>query len=140
MLDTNTLLDLMENEIDTNMSTFGQAQNAVAAKYGLPTIGYEGGQSINLGGNPAYLGDEDLIATILAPNRDPQMKDLVKKMYDTWWKNGGDVLNYYMYTYDPEKCCNWGTLEWHDQPTSQAPKYMALEELAEEYSGDDSVF
>ena len=64
---------------------------AVAAKYGVKLIAYEGGQHM-----VAFVKDRELVekisATMHACNRDPRMGHLYTRYFDEWAAVGGDVF------------------------------------------------
>ncbi|MFQ5410190.1 MAG: hypothetical protein ACE5FI_17405, partial [Anaerolineales bacterium] len=102
---------------------------------------YEGGQALNAskvecaGVSSAtcmelVLGNAASIEKIRAANRRPRMKDLYLELYALWASGERGVLAPYLYIYYPRSCCNWGALEYADQPLADAPKYQALMEIS----------
>ncbi len=138
---TEEILDRLQVEIETTLATFLSEQKAVADRYGLPVVGYEGGQSMNASKvkcagmssaacNELVLGNAAFIEKIRAANRHPRMKEIYLELYALWASGDRGVLAPYLYVYYPRTCCNWGALEYAGQPLADAPKYQALREAS----------
>lgn len=95
---------------------------AVAAKYGLPMVAYEGGQHIV--GIQGIENDAQLTNFFVQLNRRPEMQDLYKQLLDGWHASGGTLFNHFVDVGRPDKWGSWGSLENLNQTTS--PKYEAL--------------
>lgn len=100
------------------------ANKAVANTYGLPLIGYEGGQHIV--GTGANVNNAALAAKLQAANRDPGMYDLYRLYLDGYTANGGTMFVHYDFCAGFNQFGSWGSMEYLDQPLSQAPKFQAL--------------
>ncbi len=118
------LLDRLAAEVDGSNRDQILAQVALARKYGLPLIAYEGGQHlVGVGGaenNPA------LTALFAAANRHPRMGEITRRHYQNWFAAGGGVYVAFAYVEGQSKVGSWGVLEFQDQPIADAPKYKAI--------------
>jgi hypothetical protein len=101
-----------------------QSNAAVAKKYGLKLVGYEGGQSL-VGFNGA---ENNSAMTLLfeQANRSPRMESVYTQYLQNWAASGGDVLVHFNDVGAFTKYGNWGALEYQDQDPNTAPKYRAL--------------
>lgn len=96
---------------------------AIARKYGLPIIAYEGGQHLwNTSGQEA----PGLDALFYAANRDPRMGALYSRYLNDWAEAGGGLFMHLLDCGNFENAGNWGALEYLNQPRTEAPKYDAL--------------
>ncbi len=138
---TEEILDRLQTEIETTLATFLAEQKAVAEAHGLPIVGYEGGQALNAskvecaGMSSAackelVLGNAAFTGKLRAANRHPRMKELYLELLTLWNASGRGVLTLYKYIYYPRPCCNWGVLEYTDQPLADAPKYQAISDIS----------
>jgi hypothetical protein len=123
-LTVSELLDRVAAEVDGPNRKQMRAQAALAHKYGLQLIAYEGGPHlVGVGGaqnNPA------LTALFVAANRHPRIGDILKRHYENWFAAGGGVYLTFVYAEAPGKFGSWGVLEFQDQPIADAPKYRAI--------------
>ncbi|MDQ1469019.1 MAG: hypothetical protein QOJ99_499 [Bryobacterales bacterium] len=101
-----------------------QSNAAVAKKYGLELVGYEGGQSL-VGFNGA---ENNSAMTLLfeQANRSPRMESVYTQYLQNWAASGGDVLVHFNDVGAFTEYGNWGALEYQDQDPNTAPKYRAL--------------
>ena len=99
-------------------------QKAIADKFGVNMIAYEGWQHL-VGVGPA-VNDERLAALFAAVNRHPAMKALYLAYLDDWKKSGGGLFVHYVNTSTPMKWGFWGASEYMNQPLTEAPKADAL--------------
>ncbi len=102
---------------------------AVAKKYGLPLIAYEGGQHLVL--HPAIHKNEKINALMDEANRHPQMGAQYRMLLEGWKELGGQTFVAYAYVAAPMIWGRWGVLERQDQPRAAAPKFNALVEFNE---------
>lgn len=103
-------------------------QQAVARKYGLQLMAYEGGQHLVgvLGGE----NNNDLTALFQRVNRDPRMGQLYNAYLDTWAALGGDLFCVFSSTSRWSKWGSWGLLEYYDEAPASQPKFTAVMEWA----------
>jgi hypothetical protein len=99
-------------------------QAAVAARYGVPLIAYEGGQ--HLLGSEALRTDPTLNALYDAANRDARMGTLYSRYLQDWADAGGQLFVHFANTYAYGQGGRFGSLEYLSQPRADAPKYDAL--------------
>lgn len=121
------LLDAVENEIDGPHRERVRAQSALAHKYGLNLIAYEGGQ--HLAGFGGVENDEGLTRLFHEANRHPRMHDLYAKHLSNWFAEGGGLYGVFSFVAAPSKWGSWGVLEYQDQPEEEAPKWKAILEV-----------
>lgn len=120
-------LDELMHELETVSVPHAKAQilahAAVARKYGLPMIAYEGGMHLaNYSGNE----EPEVEALFNAANRDPRMGALYTRHLNNWMEAGGGL---FMHELDCARCDSggcWGALEYLGQPRAKAPKYDVL--------------
>jgi hypothetical protein len=94
----------------------------IARSAGVSLIAYEGGQSLVTGGPYASLNP-----LFDAANRDPRMRDLYMKLLQDWNDaSGGALFMHFTHCSRWDEYGRFGTLEYLEQPRSQAPKYDAL--------------
>jgi hypothetical protein len=123
------LLDAVEKEVNGSNKELMKKQAALAKKYGLQLVAYEGGQHL-VGVNGAQ-DNKELTDLFIAANRDPRMGALYKQHLANWVEAGGGLYVAYSYVYAPNKWGSWGVLEYQTQPAEKAPKYQALLDFIE---------
>lgn len=105
-------------------------QAAIAKKYGLPLIAYEGGQHL-VDFRPDDQHDPALDALFDAANRDPRMGKLYSRYLQDWAEAGGGLFVHLLNCGTFNLHGRWGSLEYISQPRSMAPKYDALRRFIE---------
>lgn len=100
------------------------AQKAIADAHGWSLVCYEGGQTFQ--GIYGAENDTNLTAILTAANRDPRMFDRYTEYLNLLKAQGVSLFNNFSYCSSWSKWGFWGSLEYQDQPTNQAPKYAAL--------------
>lgn len=115
-----------------------QANRAVADRFGLSMIAYEGGQhltpysargtSCNEWNNPPectpYFAIQNLY---MAANRDARMGDMYDDYLRTWIAEGGELFVHFAgLQRNSGQYGSWGAKEYAGQPDTSAPKYLAL--------------
>ena len=103
---------------------YTEATAALAKKYGVALIAYEGGQHLVAYGEQGK--DERVNQVLDALNRDPRMEPLYERYFDMWRSVGGGLLVHYENVggYGPHG--RWGTREHLLQDVKKAPKLMAV--------------
>jgi hypothetical protein len=101
---------------------------ALATKYGLPLIAYEGGQ--HLIGNPDQLDNDKITKALLAVNGDPRMEAVYAKYLNAWAEASGGLFCHFSSTGLWSKWGSWGVLQSPFQPLNSSPKYQALAKWA----------
>lgn len=97
------------------------ANKAVATKFGIPLMAYEGGQHLTMGGGD---NDQKWLALFIAANRDPRMGKAYSKMMDTWLASGGETFTFYSHIATPTQWGAWGMKE--TQFTNSGVKWQAM--------------
>ncbi len=103
------------------------AHAALAEKYGLDLIAYEGGQ--HLMGTGGAENNPELTALFVAANRDPEMKTLYLEDLQGFKRAGGKLFAAFSSMGHYGKWGSWGLLENEDQDLLSAPKYNAILEF-----------
>lgn len=103
-----------------NQLNFAAQNKAVAQKYNLRYVTYEGGQSVVLSNN---LPLEQQI------ERDPRMTDLYKSFISQWQSQIGDTLTLFTLHAPISQYGGFGMYEYVGQPLSQAPKMQAVQQF-----------
>ncbi|MBX7105259.1 MAG: hypothetical protein K1X57_14345 [Gemmataceae bacterium] len=122
------VLERCGKEIDGTYRELIRRHVAMARKYNLRLLAYEGGQ--HLVGHSGAENNEELMKLLIAANRHPKMADLYKRQLTHWFNEGGDVFAAFSFAGRPSKWGSWGSLEFQDQPLAEAHKYRALADFA----------
>ena len=120
------LLDELAKEVDGPNRELVSRQAAVAKKFGVRLLAYEGGQ--HLAGFGGAENDPVLAKLFAQANRHPRMADLYRSHLDNWFSEGGGPYVLLAYVGRPTKWGSWGLLEYQDQLAADAPKYRAFSE------------
>ena len=124
------ILDSAEQTIPQSAEWI-RGSKAVADRYDLRLIAYEGGQHLVASG-----GNKDIDALtqkLVAANEHPRMYDLYRQSLDAWFNNGGELFVAFNFIRWGDKHGSWGVLRYQDQPSEDAPKYRALVETIQEF-------
>jgi hypothetical protein len=97
---------------------------ALAKKYGLRLLAYEGGQHM-VGVGPAQ-DNKALNALFDAFNRDPRIKQLYLDYLALWKREGGELFVHFNDVSRYTKWGRWGALEYVAQPRAESPKFDGL--------------
>lgn len=105
---------------------------AVADKYGVKLIAYEGGQHM-----VAFVKDQALVqqlsATMHACNRHPRMGDMYRRYYDEWAQLGGDTFAVFSSIGRYSNHGAWGLAEYYDSRPADYPKLEATLRWAQQH-------
>src|SRR6202012_1292575 len=93
-----------------------QSNFAVAQKYNLKMVGYEGGQSL-VGFNGAE-NDATMTSLFVQANRSPRMEAVYTQYLQNWAASGGDVMVHFNDVGAYTKYGSWAALEYQDQDLS----------------------
>jgi hypothetical protein len=116
----------MDDSIADDVRNATRQNKALAERFGLRLVAYEGGQHLVAG---EHQNDDALTAKLIAANRNPRMAKLYEKMFDAWYaESGRDLLVLFNSADMPSKYGSWGLLESQEQLPEQAPKYRAYRE------------
>lgn len=125
------LLNMMElKSIPTALHRI-ELQKAVADKYNVRLIAYEGGQHLRTPQDEVYANDpiQDLFN---AANRHPRIKELYAKYLAGWDAiTGGETFCHFSACTSYGRYGRWGLTEYMDQPEEECPKLQAVKEWAE---------
>jgi hypothetical protein len=123
------LLDYFEETAFQNSLGRMDKDKAVADKYGLKLIAYEGGQHM-----VAFVKDRDLVArlteTMQQANRHPRMGDLYRRYFDHWADIGGGTFAVFSSISRWSNHGAWGLAEFYDSQPSEYPKLDAVYQWA----------
>lgn len=108
------------------------AYPAAIAKYNLPLIAYEGGQTfVSFPNGFANGKSTPMTSLFVAANRDPRMKVAYDALLQGWKASGGELFTYYNDIFPASQYGLWGGLESFMQTTtplsSAPPKWQALQ-------------
>jgi hypothetical protein len=118
------IIDVEVAEVNGCVLQEMRSNAAVAKKYGLKLVGYEGGQSL-VGFNGAE-NNSAMTALFEQANRSPRMETMYGQYLQNWVASGGDVMVHFNDVGGYTKYGSWGALEYQDQDPNTAPKYRAL--------------
>lgn len=111
---------------------------AVADKYGLKLIAYEGGQHM-----VAFTKDQTLTkklsATMHAANRHPRMGELYRRYFDEWARIGGSTFAVFSSISGYSNHGAWGLAEYYDSTPSAYPKLRATLQWAKQHGQPVSI-
>lgn len=117
------ILDHVEQNCLPRAIEWMRAQKAVADRFGLKLVAYEGGQHlVGVGGGE---NNETLTALLHAANRHPRMARIYDKYYQAWEEVGGDLFCYFSSVGRWSKWGSWGILEYFDEEPAASPKFLS---------------
>ena len=133
----NEMLDYTRDGIWEDLIAGLPANVAVAKKYKLGLVCYEGGQNLATenDGNGQNDSHYNLTQLTILANSHPRMRSIYKEsFYYFSTLSPGSLFNHFSYMGRGGKYGNWGLTQWQDQqigvPTPEsAPKYAALYEI-----------
>lgn len=99
---------------------FGVQNKAVAAKYGLRYVTYEGGQGITMSNNVPLLTQIE---------HDSRMGEAYKTYITQWQSQVGDLLNLFVLTGQVNQFGAWGMWDYAGEPLSGTPKMQAVQQF-----------
>ena len=102
-----------------------EAHAAIARKYGVELIAYEGGPGLESSLVPAPY-EAPITALFTAVSRDPMIGQVYADLLDTWFGARGGLFMHFQDVVAPSRFGSWGLLEYQDQDPATAPKYQAL--------------
>ncbi|MEV6596556.1 IPT/TIG domain-containing protein [Actinoplanes sp. NPDC051346] len=122
----NGVLDNCQRAINQEIRVWITLYKALADKYDLDLIGYEGGQ--HLAGIAGGENNEAVNKIMYAANRHPRMRTMYAQYLSQWRELGGGTLALFASGGSVSKWGSWGLVEYEGQPIDQAPKYLAVDE------------
>ena len=118
------LFEALGSEIDGENRTFVEKQAALAKRYGVKLIAYEGGQ--HLVGHAGAENNDKLTGLFQAANRDPRMGGLYLQHLAHWQASGGGLYVLFNSMGEYTKWGSWGLLEAEGVPNA---KWDAVQSL-----------
>jgi hypothetical protein len=123
-------LDALMRHLDSvalpQSNQYTQQHVDIARRYGLPVIAYEAGLDLQARGS-VYQQDPTMNALFDAANRDPRIGPIYMRYLQDWnTMTGGQLLVHFIDCEAFSVYGRYGTLEYLDQPRSQAPKFDSL--------------
>lgn len=115
------LLDYAEQNEFTKSIESMKKQKAIAAKYGLTLVAYEGGQ--HMVGLREATKNEALNNLFYATNRHERMGQIYQRYLDAWRETGGGMFCLFSSVSTWGRSGSWGLLE---NQTESTPKYEAV--------------
>jgi hypothetical protein len=100
-----------------------RASKAVADRYGVRLVAYEGGQHLVEIPEGGY--NEALTRLFLEANAHPRMGRLYRRYLDAWVDAGGDLFCHFDSVSRWSWWGSWGLLQHHDDRPQASPKFMA---------------
>jgi hypothetical protein len=126
------MLDHFEKTAFADSLNRMRKDKAVADKYGVKLVAYEGGQHM-----VAFVKDQALVkqlsATMHACNRHPRMGDMYRRYFDEWAKIGGDMFAVFSSIGQYSNHGAWGLAEYYDSQPSEYPKLGAVLDWARQH-------
>jgi hypothetical protein len=122
---TEEALAAMDGEAKTKMRTLFEAHAAIARRYGVELIVYEGGPGIESSRVPDPY-QTAVTGLFTAVNRHPLIAQVYNDLLDSWFAAGGGLFVHFQDVVAPGRFGQWGLLEYQDQAPDTAPKYQAL--------------
>jgi hypothetical protein len=117
------LLDYLEEKALPIATAAMKGQKAVADKYGLKLVAYEGGQ--HLVGVLGVENNETVTRLLHAANAHPRMGKLYDRYYEAWEQAGGDLHCHFHSVGTWSKWGSWGLLRHAYEDPKQSPKFMS---------------
>ena len=117
------LLDHVEQKALPECIGWMRSQKAIADKFNLKLVAYEGGQHLvgMLGGE----NEASLTKLLHAANAHPRMGSIYERYFDAWAQIGGDLHCHFLSMQPWSKWGSWGLLRHGLEDPKQSPKFMA---------------
>lgn len=126
------LLDYFEESAFKDSLVRMDKDKAVADKYGLKLMAYEGGQHmVAFVKNPELT--RQITATMHAANRHARMGDMYRRYFDHWAEIGGDTFAVFSSISRWSNHGAWGQAEFYDSTPEEYPKLDAVLETARKW-------
>ncbi len=124
----NDALDYLEKTALPESLKFVTDNKAVADKYKLKLVCYEGGQ--HMVGIAGAENNDTITKLFHDANRDPRMGKIYAAFLSQYAKAGGDLFCAFASTGEWSKWGSWGATQWYNDPAKSSPKLSALIEWA----------
>lgn len=122
------VVDHMENVCLPESVRWMRSQKAVADKYGLRLVAYEGGQHATALG--AANQNKTLVQLLVDANSHPRMGEVYTKYFAAWEEVGGDLFCNFSSIGTWGIWGSWGLLQHYDDNPAQSPKFVATMQWA----------
>jgi hypothetical protein len=126
------MLDHFEKTAFQDSLSRMRKDKAVADKFGVKLIAYEGGQHM-----VAFVKNQELVGkiskTMHACNRHPRMGEMYRRYYDEWARIGGDMFAVFSSIGSFSNHGAWGLAEFYDSKPADYPKLAATLETARKW-------
>jgi hypothetical protein len=122
------VLDHMETICLPTSVAWMEKQKAVADKYGLLLVAYEGGQHATALG--AANRNKPLVQLLCDANANPRMGAIYTKYFAAWEAVGGDLFCNFSSTGRWGTYGSWGLLQHYDDDPAKSPKFVAVMQWA----------
>lgn len=117
-------MDYMEKTALPEALKFTTDNKAVADKYGLKLVCYEGGQ--HMVGIQGAENNDKITKLFHEANRTERMGKVYTQFLDGYKAAGGDLFCAFASTGSWSKWGSWGAMEWYDEDPKKSPKYMSM--------------
>jgi hypothetical protein len=117
------VLDYLEKTALPECTGWMKNQKALADKYGLKLVAYEGGQ--HLQGIFGAENNDKLTRLLHTANAHPRMGQLYERFLDAWAATGGDLFCHFNSVSAWTKWGSWGLLRHAQEDAAKSPKFMA---------------
>jgi hypothetical protein len=125
-MSVDALIGHLERVALPQSSAYTRQHVDIARSYGLPVIAYEAGLDLQARAT-SFQDDPAMNALFNAANRDPRVGPLYTRYLQDWNAvTGGQVLVHFLDCEAFSVFGRYGSLEYLDQPRSQAPKFDSL--------------
>jgi len=126
-ISVNEILNRLETSVYTETEIWTRKNYELSKEYGVDLIAYEGGP--HLVANTQNRENETLVDKLTEASRNPRMTDILLRMFDVWFTNGGTLFTGFDFIDYPSKYGCFGIIEYQNQPISDAPKYLAYKQV-----------
>jgi hypothetical protein len=118
------LLDHVERQALPQSVKWIRDSKAVAGKYGLQLVAYEGGQHF-VGIGPSQ-NDDTITKLLVTANASARLGDIYGRYFDAWQKAGGDLFCNFNSVENWGRYGSWGLLQFYDDDPARSPKFVAV--------------
>lgn len=131
------ILDSVEAQMPVLITDWVADYATLADSFDVDLFAYEGGQHL-AGVN--FQNDTTLTRKLIEANHHPRMRTIYCDYYDVWYGLGGDLFCAFSFMSEPSRFGSWGLLDYMDQDTMLAPKWMAHWDCVFEYDQPTARF
>jgi hypothetical protein len=117
------VIDYVEKQSLPQSVKWIRDSKAVAGKYGLGLVAYEGGQ--HMVGVAGGQDNDAVTKLLLAANASPGLEEVYRRYFDAWQRAGGDLFCYFNSVEKWSRFGSWGMLQFYDDDPAHSPKFVA---------------